>query len=392
MWAPLVSAQTGAADDEAPDQIGGLSDIYAQLADLDCADVSLRCQETIPSLFYEGLPDSLVGLLYYWEDVCGLAEPITRTLILGAIWDGAFDESLYGDEIMDFLIWFGDPARAEFPEEYGRVDPDLASGGVASPADFTEVRDQYDAFTRDLADQLLPHTTENTPERFFCLFYAGQRRAAWRLLEGNALSGTYLQRKYDWELERMAIEREPLTILLTTGVWLPSGNLALAGDHFFLGLLGEQRKQNHFLRLAGEILLGRARYPYTVNKPEGTGRSDRFNAVSFLAEGGFTPVRRGPASLDLFAGAGVDWLNPFLAEDAPTDVSLFNTKGLVGVGCRVSLGRFQRYFVGLDARREWLGNRNDGGTPLDGRAWSFRLAFGLNRNSELDRRLQGLGR
>lgn len=386
--ATAASAQPGPTEGQAADQ----EDFYALVAGLECADVSLACQQAVPTLFYEGWPDSLVNLLSHWEDVCGPAEPITRTLILGAIWDGAFDESLYGDEVMDFLIWYGDAARRDFPDDPGRVDPDLASGGVASPADFTEVRDQYDAFTRDLADQLLPHTAGNTPERFFCLFYAGQRREAWRLLEGEALRGTYLKRQYEWELERIALQRASTNLMVTTGFWMPSGNLALAGDHFFVGLMGEQRRQTHFLRLAGELLLGRSKYPYTVNQSEGTGRSDRFTAASFLVEAGISPVRRGAASLHLFAGLGLDWLKPFLAEDALTDVSLLNAKGLVGLGCRVGLGRFQRYFVGLDLRREWMGDRNRGGTPLDGRAWSFRLGFGLNRNSGLDRRLTGLGR
>ena len=37
-------------------------------------------------------------------------------------------------------------------------------------------------------------------------------------------------------------------------------------------------------------------------------------------------------------------------------------------------------------------DRNDAGTPLDGRAWSLRLSFGYNRNHDLDRRLHGLGK
>lgn len=361
-------------------------DLYATLDELDCAGVSRICQETIPGLFIAGQPDSLADLLAYWESVCGPAEPITRTRILGAIWDGAFDEELYDREIIDFLIWFGDPVRQTNPGD--EPDPGLGSGDVASPADFTPVRDRFDAFTRSLADQLLPHTNRQGLEEFFCLFYSGRTSEAWRLLEGEALQDSKLKRYHDWELERISIERTPTNILITTGFWMPSGNLALAGDHFCAGLMAEQRRPAAFLRLAGDILIGRSRYPYTVHKEDYSGRSDRFNAVTVAAEGGVSVWNRGSSCVDLYAGGGMEMLVPFREES----LVLVNFKGLLGLGYRLSLGSFRKWFVGCDVRREWMTDRNDAGTPLDGRAWSLRLSFGYNRNHDLDRRLHGLGK
>lgn len=364
-------------------------DIYAELDTLDCAGVSTLCQQTIPTLFFEGYPDSLLDLVYYWEDACGLAEPITRTLLLGAIWDGAFDEELYADEIIDFLIWYRDPQRDQ-PID-GDVDPDLASGGVANPADFTPVRAQFDAFTTDLADQLLPHVPPGTVELFFCLFYSGSEEAALVLLEGPALKGTYLKRIYEWELERLDIQRETMELYWTTGFWKPTGNLDLVGHHFNVGLMGERRYNPGFWRFAGELMLGRSKNPYQVNQPEIRARSDRFNAFSGVFEGGYRPWQSGSQGADIFAGFGLEGLIPFMDVEDDQSILLFNVKALLGIGYRFSFGAHHKWIVGADLKREWVSDRNDEGTPLGGGAWSFRLSFGYNRNHDLDRRLRALG-
>lgn len=321
-------------------------------------DCDLEYQEIVTSLFLQGEADSLHYLIYEWEDICGVSEPTNRTIILAAIWDGAFEEKLYKNEIIDYLI------------EYENLTPG-----------------DYEAFTASVADQLLPHTEIDSLEQFFCLFYSNRFEAARALLDGPALKGTYLKRIYEWELERISLERKPYSYMVTGGYWMPSGNRALAGNKFALGGGIETWRGPWFGRFMGDILLGRSRYPYSVDKGEYSGRSDRFNAFTFAAEGGITPWRKGPYSVGVYGGAGAEFLIPFLEED----VVLVNFKGLVGLGARMDLGPTRKWFVGLDARREWMTNSNGGGTPLDGKAWSFRIAFGYNRNHQLDSRLEALG-
>lgn len=374
---------------EAQDDAENLSG-WDLLDSLDCAGVTGYCQEVVPVLFVEGRPDSLLDLIYYWEESCGRAEPITRSLVLGAIWDGGFTEDLYEDEIIDFLIWYRDPARDDFPR--GEVDSDQASGGVASEADFVEGRERFDAFTRDLADQLLPHVANESLEQFFCLFYSGRHQAAWKLLAGDALRETYLKRVYEWELERISLERSPANLYFTAGYWMPSGNQTWAGNHPVVGVMIEQQGKPIFWRFSADLLIGRSKNVYTVDQPEYSGRSDRFNVFSLLAEGGFSPWKRGSYRLQLYAGGGIDFLLPFMNVSDEESVALYNLKGVVGAGYRISMGPFRKWMAGLDLRREWVQDRNEGGTPMDGQAWSVRLSFGYNRNHDLDRRLRGLGR
>ena len=132
-WFPLLLAAL-CATSEAADEPGSA----------DCSLLTAAAYGTVPLLFYEDRADSLLQLLDDWEAVCGPTEAIQRTRILGAIWDGAFAEDLYGTEIMEDLVQRG----AEFRD-----------GSMATP-----VRAAYDSFTVELADQLLPHQPAGTPE------------------------------------------------------------------------------------------------------------------------------------------------------------------------------------------------------------------------------------
>jgi len=319
-----------------------------------CPAADAYSRQVIPDLFLTGQPDSLLTLIYDWEDVCGISEASTRSLVLGAIWDGAFTEELIDDDIIEFLL------------EYQRG-----------------LRDEFDLFTTDLADQLLPHVEEGTVDQFICLFYSGRRAEAWQMLARRELAGTFIQHKYDWELERISLERNKTTFFGTTGYWMPAGNLALAGDKWNIGAMAEMRRNLVFWRLAGDMLIGRTRFPYTVDQPEQRGRSDRFNAVSLVAEAGISPGR----GFDFYLGGGLEGTVPFLSDDDQDSVLLVNWKGLIGVGYRREFGK---WMTGIDLRREWMTDRNDDGTPLDGRAWSVRLSFGLNPNDKLDKRLRQL--
>ncbi len=392
----MVSGPGAALAQEAPpagedDWLPPLPDLETVLNDLDCAGVAGLCQEILPQLVYEGRPDSLVNVLFTWEDLCGTTEPMQRTLILGAVWDGAFNEDLYGRNIMDYLIWFVDPVRQE--DHRADFRPQLASGDVATEADFTPQRPDFDAFTASLADQLLPHVPAGGLEQFFCLFYAGMQDQAWKMLRDRRLAGTKLQRLYDWEMERMQIQRDPVAWGLSLNYWRPEGNLSRTGQHPAVGLFVEKRPENYLLRLTADLLIGRSRYPYMVQKEDFTDYSNRFNTFTLGGEGGWTVVDREGWRVDLFGGVGMGFTIPFMDQENGEDQTstvLFHTQWQAGIGCRFPADDGRRWEMGLDLSRQWLGDRNDGGTPLDGQAWAVRMTLARNVNHDLDRRLRVL--
>ena len=333
-----------------------------------CAAVSLEAYATVPALFYEDRPDSLAGLLLRWDEACGPAEPIQRTRILAAVWDDAFDESLYDRTVIDDLA------------RYGRRLED----GVDPEAD--DPRERYDAFTVSLADQLLPHTDRAGLEAFFCLFYSGRTDEAWRLLGSDALADTELARRYENELELLRVPQPAVTVAATGGAWLPGGDQAFVGDLPLAGVMVGLRSTDWLARLALEMRVGRADRPYTAEVRGLPRRSDRFHAVLAAVELGRV-VRAGERlSFDFFGGLGADAVKPFRGED----LTLGGVNASLGAGCRVLLGREHGILGGIDVRREWVGERNPDGTPLGGTAWSVRAAVGVALDQGRGRRLRAL--
>lgn len=306
---------------------------------------------TIPQLFYEGRPDSLLNLLDEWETEIGPREVITRTRILGAVWDGAFTEDLYDANILRDLAW----REAEFRDP--PPDPD--------------VRVEYDAFTVDLADQLLPHQPAGTPERFFCLFYAGRTGEAWAMLEDGRLPHTDLG-YYHARRQVLAGARQPqLTLAITGGSWTPRGDLEFVGDQPLIGLLGGWWDDPWFARLAAEWRPGRTSRPYWVLQDGQAFLSDRWNAALAGLEVGRSLASDDLWRLDAFVGAGLDLVKP-LGDSAERLVSLHLA---YGVGFRWEPDP-ESWYWGVDLRLEQVADRNEDAVNLGGDAWSMRFVVG----------------
>jgi hypothetical protein len=347
---------------EAPD----FTALRPQLLTLTTDRVNEAAWALVPRLITLDRPDLLLGFLEFWEDRNGVSEPITRTRILAAIWDGAFSEGLYDQGLnasLDAWEW-------------------------REPKSFSVERRGFDAFMIEFADQLLPHQDEGSLPAYFCLLYSDHAVEAAALLDEPGLADTWLR----WYLdhpegiddgadgpvitdgagEETASGAVTWSFLLTVGRWWPRGEVALAGDHVLVGGLFEQRLGNWFLRLPVEVRLGRTTRPYLVEQDGVRARSDRFDALYLGVEGGRSVVTIRAVSLEVFAGLGYDGIFPFRDED----VALATLNANLGLGLRwQQSGR--KPLVGLDVRREWLGTRNEGPDSLSGGAWSLRLGAGL---------------
>ena len=341
--------------------------LRGDLLPLTAPEVAATAWTLVPQLVVLGRPDLLAGFLQFWEDRCGAAEPITRTRILAAIWDDAFDESLYDESL-------GRDVR-----EWETRDPALVSEGRAA----------FDAFTVSFADQLLPHQPEGGLPEYFCLLYSDRTQDAATALADERLAETWAR----WYVEHPDGDDDggaiipadgtdeaggeapgkpgPASLLLTVGGWWPRGDVALAGPHVLVGGLLEQRVGAWFVRLPIEVRLGRTERPYRVDHGAVRGQSDRFDAVYFGGEAGRALLSAAGVDLEAFAGIGFDGLRPFRSED----LVLATLNGSLGLGLRWRVpGTPLR--LGADARREWLGPRNEGVDSLSGSAWSLRFGLG----------------
>ena len=358
--------------------------VWAQQGD--CWDLSRHVYATVSDLVYEGQRDSLYHLVQDWQDVCGPSEPALRLTILAAIWDGAFDEALYDIGILDALIWRYDEGRLR--NVSGAVDPDWAPGGIATPADFALGIADFDDFTTNFADQLLPHTPDDSLPRFFCLFYSGRQDEAWALLDGHALTGTDLRWYHQRELSLLQKPVPRAVLAFYAGQYVPRGNNLYFGDHASFAVSYGMRKDRLLLRGLMELRPGRARYPYFVDHEGVTGYSDRFNNLLLGLEIGRELVSWRRHRVDVFGGIAYDSISPFKDED----FELWTVSLLYGAGYRYELGESGRWLLGFDFRGERAGGRNSDGVDLDGNSRTWRFSLGYVLGQDRAGRLTGLGR
>jgi len=340
------------------------------LAAEDCASASAVAYEEAPRYFRGDHPDSLYGLVLMWDTVCGPAEVIDRTRILGAIWDDAFDESIYGDDVLDGLITHGEVLRS---------GPDQESD---------DPRERYDAFTQNLADQMLPHQEANSLELFFCLFYSGRIDEAWTLLQSPDLPSTYLGDAYYYEIESLTVSLPEVVIAVTGGWWSVRGDAAFVGDKPLPGVLVGMRGQEWLGRMVVDVRAGRADEPYWASTDLRAGRSDRYNATHVGLEVGRVYHPGDRVDLDLFGGVGANFHKPF-AED---DHVMVSAQASVGLGLRFVVGANRNILVGVDTKYDWWTDPSAAGaTPMGGEAWVVRLAVGLKLDQGRNSRLRALG-
>jgi len=319
-------------------------------AGVGCRTLAQHAFDEIPALFVAADPDSLLLLLDRWEMTCGPHEVITRARILGAIWDGAFDESLYGQNIMADLLQRADEMEAG-------AAPDSA-------------RARYDEFTINLANQLLPHQPTDSLEAFFCLYYAGRVEEARALLDADELADTSLAYRFELAREEMSW-RHQWTMAAAFGSWSPQGDLSWVGDQALIGLQLGRRDGDWLLRLVGEWRPGRTDQPYWVSRDGVDYLSDRWGAWLLGGEAGYRLNLTEAWEAQFFGGVGADLLRPFKSDNLV--MGAFHTSA--GLGLRSRATTADTWIWGFDLRHEWIDDRNEDAVNLGGTAWSVRLVM-----------------
>jgi len=241
--APITAPITATSTATLPLELG--EEFFTRLDNENCTDLKATAYREIPRYVLSDRPDLLHEFVLYWESRCLTTEPVFRILVLGSIWDAAFDEDLYDEEVIEYLI--------------DRYDPPTKSKNQ-------DLRKNFDEFSTNFADQLLPHVPHRSIEEFFCLFYAGKTAEAWALLKSEDLEDTWLRYYYDEEMAFLTRNDPVPTLAITGGRWWPRGNVEFAGDKPLVGLLTGIRWSHWLARFVFEMRVGRTSRPYWVDE------------------------------------------------------------------------------------------------------------------------------
>ncbi|MFO7655267.1 MAG: hypothetical protein R6X25_15820 [Candidatus Krumholzibacteriia bacterium] len=351
-----------------------------------CAAASRHAFALVPELLQVGANDSLFAVLTDWADVCGVGEPIFRTVILATIWEGSFSEDLYDETVLDHLLWYEEKNRRIHVETW--ANPGSPFHEVASAVDDLAALAAYDSFTADVAYQLEPHLEHGSLEEAFALQYqTGNEDLLMRRLSAGFYADTWLQAYYDAEVRRLRTAAA-WDWGVYVSYWDPGPGLRPLGAHGGLGARAGLHRDGVGLRLDLGLRLGPAGSRYRVNRGGALLDTDDYLALHVSLEPEIRLFRSGRAELGAFLRLG--W-EGFEYESQLEGAWLHSLRMEGGLGARVDLDRDHGSFLHADLGYAVYDFATGyGGTELQGHAWTLRVGFGTAIDATARRRLARL--
>ena len=355
-------------------------------ADANCVEWSLWAFDAFPYHVSRDEPDSVRQVLADWRVACGSVEPLVRSEILAAIWDGRFDAATLPPGMLDLMIDYQlDQEETAAARDAGAGDPGTAGDpdDAAEPGPYA----RFTAFTEEMAAQLVPYTDPGTTEDLLVRFYAGEFEETWRRLGTPAYEGTPLREAYERERRRLSGSRARSSLGFHAGLW--SGTGELDGGRL-RGLLGAQfggEFENVWLWVLGELRVGGLGRGYLVREDDTLQLADGFSGLSLLLE--LRPRLWRWRALEFGLAAGVGWsgVESLPAEQENDVPALWIHAFPRTVGADLRIWRDHGRFAEFQLRREWADwDTGSGGSDLDGGSWNLRLVVGFDREPERDRR------
>ncbi len=180
-----------------------------------CEVIATNAQAILPAYALEQ-SDSIAPMLAIWKKVCGNVEPIQRIQILLDIHTNRFVDSNYKEYISFFIYDYKhrlDLSKLENHNqifEYDKLHFNYVPLGGA-----------FDAWTKTLAQQLLPKQLKGSTQYLFCLLFSNQ----FERYEQEIQQKSYMNSIMPLKTENTYPLNPGFTMTLTGGVWIPTGAL-----------------------------------------------------------------------------------------------------------------------------------------------------------------------
>ncbi|KAA3609300.1 MAG: hypothetical protein DWQ05_22675 [Calditrichaeota bacterium] len=353
-------------------------------------DKSLNSSKLIVKYYRAEQMDTVRMVLQYWENECNMNEPLLRFKVLLAMQDGTFNEKLYDDRIMGFLMKYR--VRVESMQEKGADAWKMRhSSSKENLPKAPFVSEAFNKLTMNMAIRRQDEFKKGDPQRFFSLFYNHEFDKALKTVQEMDYAETELQ-KYTKSYLENANSRLEEHYAVHSGSWMPSGNLDVLGSHPTFGVTLGLKKNRWLLDIVGELRFTKSKATYTVGSPTGIEATDKYRGGYMGLEFGREVWQNNRQEFDLLAGFGYEGFDALTGRGADQDVSPASKNINFGAGYRFFLHSFSTAYLGLQVRYALIDYDSDGGSDLSGNALTFRLSFGKARNSNKAKILQSFGK
>lgn len=334
-----------------------------------CPEIAMKSTALIPLLHQDNQIDTLYALVYYWDEQCGLTEPLLRFYLLHQIETNTFSDDFYPDEILTYLNHYQESTRFEDPNYY--LD--------YYTWEYYPIDTSYNTFTKNLALYLQRYSDLKPIESFFLDYYSDNFSQAMDRLKNGDLAGTRLDSIY--QAQQLAIKQARKSYAnLYGGLWSPRGDLKLLGSHPQLGFGAgfiQQRFLVEFIMKFG--FLPSPNYYEVVVDNEGY-QSKNFMNLHLSVRVGLALIDYVRHQLIVSAGLGYEGIEAFTSseqEDYGLSRMISSVSFSPGAELRIPAG--QKSYLGFNVRYNFLNfktKRNE--TPLPGDALLIGLSVGFD--------------
>ncbi len=341
-------------------------------------EISFRCSELAPYFYDMDEQDSLSYILQYWQQETYVLEPIRRVWTLNQIARNSFETGFVTTTLVDdFVDYLSSLEQQKGDSLHWRLE--LYESDKKGPK---FVSGAFNAFTQELATELLRFTDLSDDEYLICLFYAHEFDEFWRIVKsGEARYTTFAERIKSYRREQTA---GYLHYGLFAGYYSPKETFLTFGTKANVGATIGIELHRLIFDFTFLFQFPKSKNVYRVYYDDQLFETDHYFRLYIGMEPAFKLYDLKGARIDLLSGIGFDALEVVPAEennlsDEPISIAGVNLN--VGIGFQHIVKKGFPLSIQYQLRYEFSGYDTDGGTDLsDGEAVSFRLGFSWDEN------------
>ena len=360
--------------------------LHAQDHSESCAEKAEDYSIKVAKAMLDGDDETLAGMLFSWEQECGITEPVFRARALQLIASDQFPGVLEGVPMLEQAIAFEIRYRL------------IAEKSPAERADYfafhkdyfgyVPINEDFDRQTMRQAARLMNRVSPGTIEYRILEMYAGEPKSFFAALRDGELEDISLAAEYRNRRDEL-LRLPEFNIGIRAGMWFPRGDLDILGVHPSLGVnVGVKKGRNYFDAIF-DFRFGKTAYPVSVVLQDTLVKTSNFQG-GFLGFEWSSVLLQGPDyNLEVFAGLGYDLIE--LVEDGqdPGRRSYGSVNFTVGPAYRHIFSN--RTWLSVRPAFSFLNHDNPQGSSLKGNAWLFTIAFGYSDNPRKSEGLKRLG-
>ncbi len=163
------------------------------------------------------------------------------------------------------------------------------------------------------------------------------------------------------------------------GIWIPTGNLSILGNHPYLGFQLGMKVQKLVVSASIALKFANSANKIHVRKDDSIYLTNRFFGGYAGVDFNYSLARKGNHQFDFIGGVGWDFLEVLKVSQPEQDEDLTQSINGINLNAGVSYKYNFRYwsYIGLDIKYNYVDYQNPGGTDLSGHPITMALVFGV---------------